>query len=33
MKTEDMRKLYEGLKIIFENQTPEEKETRGNPLL
>lgn len=27
MKTEDMRKLYEGLKIIFENQTPEEKET------
>lgn len=26
MKTEDMRKLYEGLKIIFENQTPEEKE-------
>lgn len=27
MNTEDMRKLYEGLKIIFENQTPEEKET------
>ena len=27
MKTEDMRKLYEGLKIIFENQTPEEKES------
>lgn len=27
MKADDMRKLYEGLKIIFENQTPEEKET------
>lgn len=26
MKTDDMRKLYEGLKIIFEDQTPEEKE-------
>lgn len=25
MKTDDMRKLYEGLKIIFEDQTPEEK--------
>lgn len=26
MNTDDMRKLYEGLKIIFEDQTPEEKE-------
>ena len=26
MKTDDMRKLYEGLKIIFEDQTPEAKE-------
>ena len=31
MKTDDMRKLYEGLKIIFEDQTPEEKESpNGN---
>lgn len=27
MKTDDMRKLYEGLKIIFEDQTPGEKES------
>lgn len=26
MKADDMRKLYEGLKIIFEDQTPETKE-------
>lgn len=26
MKADDMRKLYEGLKIIFEDQTPEAKE-------
>lgn len=26
MNTDDMRKLYEGLKIIFEDQTPETKE-------
>lgn len=27
MNTDDMRKLYEGLKIIFGDETPEEKET------
>lgn len=31
MKTDDMRKLYEGLKIIFEDQTPETKDSlNGN---
>lgn len=31
MNTDDMRKLYEGLKIIFEDQTPGEKESpNGN---